>query len=400
MSATTPTSPAAAAVYPVLLAVSACHLINDTLQSLLAAIYPMLKTSLQLDYGQIGLITLAFQLTASVLQPVVGIVTDRRPLPFSLPVGMAMTLAGLMLLATAGNFGAVLVAAVCIGFGSSIFHPESSRVARLASGGQHGMAQSLFQVGGNIGTAAGPLLAAFIVLPNGQGSIAWFAAIALLAIGLLTWVGRWYREHIRLKVGAIHAAVAASGLSRTTIMVSIGVLIALMFSKFVYLTSFSSFYPLYLIDRFGVGVDAAQLALFVQLAAVAAGTFLGGPIGDRIGRKQVIWISILGALPFTLLLPYADLAWTIVLSIPAGFILASAFSTIIVYAQELMPGNVGTISGLFFGLAFGAGGIGAAALGHLADATSIGFVYEVCAFLPAIGILTWLLPDLGRGRVV
>jgi MFS transporter, FSR family, fosmidomycin resistance protein len=389
--------PSSTAVYPVLLAISVGHLINDTLQSLLAGIYPILKTELSLNYTQIGLITLAFQLTASVLQPVIGAVTDRKPMPYSLPVGSCLTLLGMLLLATAHNFYAVLVAAMFVGLGSSIFHPESSRVARLASGGQLGMAQSLFQLGGNVGTSIGPLLAAFVVLPFGQWSISLFALLAVVSAFLLTGVSRWYARHLRPKAGVQRAAApAATGLTPWQTWGAIGILMVLMFSKFVYTTSLSSFLPLYLIDRFGVTVQSSQLYLFVFLAAVAAGTFIGGPIGDRYGRKFVIWLSILGALPFTLVLPHVSLTWAVILTIPIGFILASAFSTIVVFAQELVPGNVGMISGLFFGFAFGAGGIGAALLGFLADQSSIGFVYQVCAFLPALGLLTWFLPDIDR----
>ncbi len=398
MTATTDTArpTASATVYPVLWAISIGHLINDTLQSLLAGVYPILKTDLALNYTQIGLITLAFQLTASVLQPIIGAVTDKKPLPYSLPVGSFLTLCGILLLALAHSFTAVLIAAACIGLGSSIFHPEASRVARLASGGRLGMAQSLFQLGGNIGTSIGPLLAAFVVLPFGQPSIAWFGLLAVLSATLLTGVSRWYAGHIKPVAGAVRAAVTGTGLSQARTMSALSILIVLMFSKFVYMTSLSSFLPLYLIDRYSVTVQNSQLYLFVFLAAVAAGTFVGGPIGDRYGRKFVIWLSILGALPFTMLLPHVDLTWAVILTIPIGFILASAFSTIVVFAQELMPGNVGMISGLFFGFAFGAGGIGAALLGGLADWTSISFVYQVCAFLPALGLLTWLLPDIDR----
>jgi MFS transporter, FSR family, fosmidomycin resistance protein len=394
-TATTGVQPAARTAFAVLAAISFCHLLNDMMQSLLPALYPMLKTSLNLNFGQIGLITLAFQMTASLLQPVVGMVTDRRPLPYSLAIGMGFTLIGLLLLSVAGSFPILLLAAALVGMGSSVFHPESSRVARLASGGRHGLAQSLFQVGGNVGSAIGPLLAAFIVLPQGQSSVAWFSLTALLAIALLANVGGWYRRN-RVARGHARGRAGAGGaaLTRRQIGVALAVLLALMFSKFFYMASLSSYFTFYLIDRFGLTVQNAQLHLFVFLGAAAAGTFLGGPIGDRVGRKWVIWVSILGVLPFTLMLPYANLFWTGVLIVPIGLILASAFSAIVVYAQELMPGRVGMIAGLFFGLAFGLSGIGAAVLGQLADLTSIGFVFKLCAVLPVLGVLTVLLPDI------
>jgi FSR family fosmidomycin resistance protein-like MFS transporter len=375
-------------------ALSLCHLLNDMVQSLLPAIYPILKAALALDFRHIGLITLANQLTASLLQPVVGYVTDRRPRPQSLAMGMAFTLAGLLLLAWADHFAVVLAAAALVGVGSSIFHPESSRIARLASGGQHGFAQSLFQVGGNAGTSLGPLLAAFIVLPHGQGSVAWFAIAPLTAMVVLWQVGAWYRAHVR--AGGAHGATHAPlhHLSRRQVNIAICVLLALVFSKYVYLASLSTFYTFYLMDRFHVSVRAAQLHLFVFLGAVAAGTILGGPLGDRFGRKYVIWGSILGVLPFTLLLPHVNLFFTGILSALIGLILASAFSAIVVYAQELVPGNVGMIAGLFFGFAFGIAGVGAAALGQLADMTGVTTVYEICAWLPALGLLTALLPDI------
>lgn len=380
--------------FAVLGALSFSHFLNDMLQSLLPAIYPMLKSSYALDFGQIGLITLTYQLTASLLQPVIGAYTDRYPQPYSLAVGMAFTATGLLLLAHAGSFHLLLLAASCIGMGSSIFHPESSRVARLASGGRHGLAQSLFQLGGNIGSATGPLLAAFIVLQRGQESVAWFSLAALLGMVVLTNVGTWYRNHRRQSVGkARRHTGAVIALQRRQVISAIGILIVLIFSKYFYLVSLSSYYTFYLIERFHVSVQSAQLLLFVFLGAVAAGTIIGGPIGDRIGRKYVIWGSILGVLPFTLLLPHANLFWTAVLTVPIGMILASAFSAIIVYAQELVPGKVGTISGLFFGFAFGMGGLGAALLGELADHTSIGYVYQLCAWLPALGLFAALLPD-------
>jgi FSR family fosmidomycin resistance protein-like MFS transporter len=357
-----------------------------------------LKQAYRLDFRQIGLITLSVQLTASLLQPFVGMYTDHRPTPYSLPVGMGFTLSGLVVLAYAPRFCVILVAVALVGVGSSVFHPESSRVARLASGGQHGLAQSLFQVGGNAGSALGPLLAALVVLPGGQRSIAWFSAAALLAIIVLTRIGAWYKGH-----GAIRAQAAAAAvhdrrpqLSRRRIGVALAVLMALVFSKYFYLASLTSYYTFFLMSRFHVPVRSAQIHLFIFLGAVAAGTFIGGPVGDRIGRKYVIWCSILGILPFTLALPYANLFWTTVLSVVIGLVLASAFSAIIVFAHDLVPGKIGMISGLFFGLAFGMAGVGAAILGWLADATSIAFVYRVCSFLPVIGLLTAFLPNIAK----
>lgn len=386
-------------VFTILAAISFCHLLNDMMQSLLPAIYPILKSSYHLDFAQVGLITLTYQMTASLLQPLVGLYTDHRPKPYSLAVGMGFTLVGLLLLSVAGSFHALLLAAAMVGVGSSVFHPESSRVARLASGGRHGFAQSLFQVGGNLGASIGPLLAAFIVLPLGQRSIAWFSLAAMLAITVLYRVGRWYARS-GSAIAKSHAARGAhhSALPRGKVIWALAVLIALIFSKYFYLASLTSYYTFYLIHKFGVSVQSAQLHLFVLLGAVAAGTIIGGPIGDRFGRKLVIWWSILGALPFTLILPYANLFWTGILSVVIGLILASAFSAIIVYAQELVPGKVGMISGLFFGLAFGMGGLGAAVLGWLADRTSIDFVYHVCAYLPAMGLLTGFLPKLDAAR--
>jgi FSR family fosmidomycin resistance protein-like MFS transporter len=394
-----PIGAAEGAAFTILLALSFSHMLNDTMQSLMPALYPMLKTNLALDFGQIGLITLAFQLTASLLQPLVGLVTDRKPMPYSLAAGMGFTLIGLLLLSRADSFPSVVVAAATIGLGSAIFHPEASRMARYASGGQHGLAQSLFQVGGNAGSALGPLLAAFIVLPGGQRSVAWFSLIALLAMTILGSVGRWYVRHQAARRGkARRATLAQHTLSRARVGWSLAILIALMFSKFFYLASIGTYFTFYLIHQFGVTIQTAQLDLFVFLAATAVGTFFGGPLGDRIGRKYVIWGSILGVLPFTLALPYVGLVWTVVLAVPIGLILSSAFSAIVVYAQELMPGKVGTISGLFFGFAFGMGGLGAAVLGELADLTSIQTVYQVCAFLPVIGLLTAFLPNLERPR--
>ena len=382
-------------VLRVLAAISACHLINDMLQSLLPAIYPMLKNSLALDFGQVGLITLAYQLIASVLQPIVGFYADRRARPYSLAIGMGSTLLGLVLLSMADSFGFVLLAAALIGMGSSVFHPEASRVARMASGGRHGFAQSLFQVGGSCGSAIGPLLAAFVVLQRGQGSIAWFSIVAFAGIVLLIAVGGWYKRN-HLPRGGSRGGHGAerSTLPKRKVWLALGILLALIFSKFFYTASIGSYYTFYLIEKFHVSVQNAQIYLFVFLGASAAGTFIGGPIGDRFGRKYVIWGSILGVLPFTLMLPYASLSWTVVLSILIGLILSSAFAAIVVYAQELVPGRVGMITGLFFGLAFGMGGIGAGALGQLADLTSMEFVYRVCSFLPAIGLVAIFLPNL------
>ncbi|HZI79026.1 MAG TPA: MFS transporter [Vicinamibacterales bacterium] len=381
----------------VLGAISLCHCLNDLMQSVVPAVYPILKDSYALDFGQIGLITFANQATASMLQPVVGYFTDKAPKPYSLAIGMGFTLVGLVLLAFAPSFLVVLVAAACVGIGSSIFHPESSRVARMASGGRHGFAQSLFQVGGNAGSAMGPLLAAFIVLPNGQRSIAWFAVTALVGMTILARVGTWYKARL-VAQAARPRPKPAVGLPDGQVLRSLAILVALVFSKNVYLASLTSFYTFYLIHKFGISVQNAQLHLFLFLGAVAAGTFIGGPVGDRIGRKRVIWVSILGVLPFTLLMPYASLRVTEVLTVVIGLILASAFPAIVVFAQELVPGRVGMVSGLFFGFAFGAGAVGAALLGVLADATSIDVVYRVCAFLPALGLLTYFLPDLEPGR--
>jgi FSR family fosmidomycin resistance protein-like MFS transporter len=382
----------------ILVAISICHLLNDMTQSVIPAIYPILKTTYRLSFGQIGLITLTFQLTASILQPVVGLYTDARPTPYSLAMGMGFTLCGILLLSVAPNFSMILAAVALTGIGSSVFHPESSRVARMASGGRHGLAQSLFQVGGNAGSSLGPLLAAFVVLPLGQSSIAWFSAAALLAILILARVGAWYRRHQVESAGSA-GAEPVPGLSRRKVKVSLAVLVALIFSKYIYLVSISSYYTFYLMHRFHLSIGSAQIYLFVFLAAVAAGTFFGGPLGDHIGRKYVIWCSILGVLPFTLALPYADLFWTRILTVMIGLILASAFSAILVYAQELVPGRVGMISGLFFGLAFGVAGIGAALLGQMADAFGIEWVYRVCAFLPAIGFLTAFLPNIEPRRL-
>jgi len=383
-------------VVAILAAISVSHLLNDLIQSLLPAIYPILKSSFQLDFGQIGLITLTFQLTASLLQPAVGLYTDRKPSPYSLVVGMGFTLVGLLLLSVAPTFTVLLLAAALVGMGSSVFHPESSRVARMASGGRHGLAQSMFQVGGNAGTALGPLLAAFIIVPRGQSSIAWFSIVALAALVILFNVGRWYQGRLVAAHAKGRPVGAAPGVSARRIALSIGILVALIFSKQVYIASLSSYFTFYLMSKFQLSVQAAQLHLFVFLGAIAAGAIVGGPVGDRIGRKYVIWGSILGVLPFTLALPYADLFWTGVLSVPIGFILSSAFPAIVVYGQELVPGRVGLIAGLFFGLTFGLSGLGAAVLGEVADRTSLAFVYKICSFLPAIGLLTAFLPDIER----
>ncbi|MDX2301489.1 MAG: MFS transporter [Microscillaceae bacterium] len=383
--------------YPILLAISFSHLLNDVIQSVIPAIYPMLKEDFSLNFTQIGLITLTFQITASILQPIVGIYTDRRPQPYSLAIGMGFTFLGLVLLSQAFHFYLILASVVLIGVGSSIFHPESSRVAYLASGGKRGMAQSLFQLGGNAGSALGPLLAALIIIPFGQTNILWFCLVAMLAIIVLYQIARWYKTHHHRPKKKDHADKNSTYLM-PTVLRALAILLLLMFSKFFYLSSMTSYFTFYLIDRFQVSVASSQFYLFVFLAAVAVGTFFGGPMGDRFGRKYIIWISILGVAPFALLLPYVDLFWTIVLVIPIGLILASAFSAILVYAQELMPGKVGMISGLFFGLAFGMGGLGSALLGKMADLTSIYFVYQLCAFLPLIGILTAFLPEVEGDR--
>jgi MFS transporter, FSR family, fosmidomycin resistance protein len=403
ISADRVTDTRAKTVFKVLLAISFCHLLNDTVQSLLPAIYPLLRDTFHLDFGQIGLISFTSTFTASLLQPLVGLYSDRHHKPYFLAIGMGITLIGLVTLSLAPSYATVLIAAGLVGMGSSVFHPESSRVARMASGGQHGMAQSVFQVGGNAGSALGPLLATF-VLPRGQRSIAWFSFLALLAMILLADIGAWTKKRratqaeLRMAPLAAHVlpmhAEPHAHLPRQKILWSLAVLVTLMFSKFFYLASLSSYYTFYLMDKFQVSIRSAEIHLFAFLGAVAAGTFFGGPVGDRMGRKVVIWYSILGVLPFTLLLPYANLFWTGILSVVIGLILASAFSTILVFAQELVPGKVGTVSGFFFGLAFGLGGIGAALLGKLADATSIRFVYHVCSFLPAVGILTAFLPNL------
>ena len=383
------------AVFSILISLSFCHLLNDLMQSLIPALYPMLKQQLHMDFTQVGMITLAFQLTASLLQPSVGIYTDRRPQPYSLAIGIGSTLIGLVLLSVAQDYAMVLFAAALVGTGSAVFHPEASRVARLASGGRYGVAQALFQVGGNLGSAAGPLLAAFIVLPHGQGAIAWVSIAALLAMTVLARVGMWYAARLR-PAHSVHAAprARAGGMPGGRVVFFVFVLMLLVFSKNVYSSSLTSFFTFYLIERFQLSVQDAQIQLFIFMAAIAVGTLAGGALSDRIGRRPMIWISILGALPFTLALPYANLFWTTVLTIVIGLLMASAFPAILVYAHELMPGRVGLVSGVFFGFAFGLGGLGAAAMGRIADAHGITFVYQLCSYLPAIGLVAWLLPNL------
>jgi FSR family fosmidomycin resistance protein-like MFS transporter len=403
-----PTIEAAAAGLPVsrpasavgiLFTLSFCHLLNDAIQALIPAIYPLLKDSFRLNFTQIGLITLTFQMVGSILQPIVGLYTDKHPKPYSLVFGMAVTLCGLILLALAPKYSIVLLAAGLVGLGSAVFHPESSRMARMASGGRHGFAQSLFQVGGNAGTAVGPLLAAGVIVPHGQRHILWFSALALGGMVILGKVGTWYQEQLLAASQHSGASTSPAGtLSSGTLAVSLCVLLFLMFSKFIYLASMTNYYTFYLMDRFGVSVQQSQIYLFVFLASGVVGTLAGGHIGDRIGRKQIIWLSILGVAPFTLVLPHVGLWGTAVLSVIIALIMASAFPAILVYATELLPGKVGLISGLFFGLAFGLAGIGSAALGKLADVTSIGFVMSACAYLPLIGLLTWFLPDLKKAR--
>jgi MFS transporter, FSR family, fosmidomycin resistance protein len=388
-----------ATAFAVLAGISVSHLLNDTVQAIVPAIYPMLKDVFALNFTQVGLMTLTLQLTASLLQPLVGLYTDRHPMPYSLVIGMTVTLVGLLVLASAPTFAMILFAAALMGIGSAVFHPESSRVARMASGGRHGLAQSLFQVGGNMGSSFGPLLAAFLVVPRGQSSIAWCSVLAIPAIAILWRIGHWSRDrHAPARVAAArsasHAAAAAPRVSRRRVAWSIAILGVLIFSKYFYLSSLNSYYTFYLMSKFHVPVRTAQIDLFIFLFAVAAGTILGGPVGDRIGRKRVIWGSILGVLPFTLILPTANLFWTPILTVVIGLILASAFSAIVVYAQELVPGRVGLISGVFFGFAFGVAGLGAAILGKIADAAGIEFVYRFCAFLPALGLLAAFLPDI------
>lgn len=380
--------------YAVLAAISVCHLLNDMMQSLLPAVYPILKENYGLTFAQVGLLTFTFQVTASLLQPAIGSYTDRKPKPYSLAVGMGFTLVGLLLLSGAKGFGMLLLAAGLVGSGSAVLHPESSRVARMAAGARPGLAQALFQVGGNTGAALGPLLAAFIVLPRGQGSIGWFSLAAVTAIVLLTLIGRWYSRHGLARLAPKRRRGGHADLPRGRVAAAVGVLVALIFSKFFYTASMASYYTFYLIERFSVSIRTAQLLLFVFLAAVAVGTVAGGAIGDRFGRKPVIWVSILGVLPFTLALPHVNLLWTGILTVPIGLILASAFPAIVVYGQDLIPFRVGTIAGLFFGLAFGLGGIGAAAIGRLADATSVELAFLLCSFLPTLGLLAAFLPNI------
>jgi FSR family fosmidomycin resistance protein-like MFS transporter len=380
-------------VYPVLLALFASHMTNDTLQALLPSLYPVLKQSFRLSFTQVGLITLTFQVTASILQPLVGAYTDRHPKPYSLAFGMMLTLVGLAALSRAPNYPTILVSAMLIGMGSSIFHPEASRVAHMAAGVQYGFAQSIFQTGGNLGSSLGPPLAALIVVSHGQSSILWFTILAFAGVVLLARVGKWYKGHLA-QLRRKSASHADPGLPRRKVHLALGVLIALIFSKYFYLVSLTNYYTFFLIQKFGLSIQHSLYLLFAFLVAIAAGTMIGGPLGDRFGRKIVIWVSILGVAPFSVVLPHMGLGATVVLSVVIGLILASAFSAILVYAQELMPGRVGMISGLFFGLAFGFAGIASAALGILADRTSIGFVFEVCGYLPLIGLLTWFLPDI------
>lgn len=383
-------------VYPILFALSFSHLLNDTIQSLIPAIYPIVKTSFGLTFSQIGLITLTFQLAASLLQPFVGLYTDRKPQPFSLAFGMSFTLLGLIILSISSSFHMMLFSVALVGIGSSIFHPEASRMAHMASGGKRGLAQSVFQLGGNAGSSIGPLLAAWIIVPQGQFSIIWFSAIALIAIVVLSTVGSWYKNRIINMSKMIKPQSISSNaiFSRRKIVFAIVILLILIFSKYFYMASLTSYFTFYLINKFDVSIQTSQLYLFLFLFSVAAGTLIGGPVGDRIGRKYVIWVSILGTAPFALLLPYANLFWTGVLIVPIGIILASAFSAILVYAQELIPGKIGLVAGLFFGFAFGMGGIGSALLGKLADYTSINYVFYICSFLPLIGLLTGFLPNI------
>ncbi|RLJ80375.1 MFS transporter [Pedobacter alluvionis] len=381
-------------VFPILFALSFSHLLNDTIQSLIPAIYPIIKTSYHLSFSQIGLITLTFQLAASLLQPFVGLYTDKKPQPYSLAIGMGFTLIGLVSLSQSTHFYTILISVCFIGIGSSIFHPEASRMAHAASGGKRGLAQSVFQLGGNAGSSLGPLLAAWIIVPYGQFSVIWFSVIALLAIIILTYVGNWYKGFMLSRSKKINIQTVVNQFSRGKVIFSVCILLLLIFSKYFYMASLTNYFTFYLIDKFHVSVQTSQIYLFVFLFSVAAGTLLGGPIGDKIGRKYVIWASILGTAPFALLLPHASLFWVGVLIVPIGMILASAFSAILVYAQELIPGKVGLVAGLFFGFAFGMGGIGSALLGKLADSTSIEHVFNICAFLPLIGLLTGFLPNI------
>jgi FSR family fosmidomycin resistance protein-like MFS transporter len=398
-SETTITSSTEKTIFSILFAISFSHLLNDTIQSIIPAIYPIVKESLQLNFTQVGLITLTFQLSASILQPVVGLYTDRKPQPYSLAIGMGFSLIGLVIISQTETFPMLLLSVALIGIGSSIFHPEASRIAHLASGGKRGLAQSIFQLGGNTGSSLGPLLAAMIIVPFGKPSIIWFTGVALLAIVVLRWIGSWYAQQMlrSIEKKKVNPEIGQP-LPRKKIIFSIGILLVLIFSKNVYIASMTSYFTFYLMDKFDLSIQTSQYYLFAFLFSIAAGTFLGGPIGDRFGRKYVIWISILGAAPFTILLPYANLFWTGILIVPIGIILASAFSAILVYAQELIPGKVGTIAGLFFGFAFGVAGMGSAVLGKVADQTSIAYVYQICSFLPLIGILTVFLPSIEKKR--
>jgi FSR family fosmidomycin resistance protein-like MFS transporter len=386
-------------VFPILFAISFSHLLNDTVQSLIPAIYPVIKDSYQLSFSQIGLITLTFQLASSLLQPFVGSYTDKKPKPYSLAIGMGFSLIGLICLSLSTSFYAMLISVALVGVGSSIFHPEASRMANMASGGKRGLAQSVFQLGGNAGSSLGPLLAAWIIVPNGQISLAWFSLIALVAIIVLTQVGKWYKKEIASRMARKSSgAIITANLSKGKIIAAVVILLILIFSKYFYMASLTSYFTFYMMDKFQVSVQSSQIYLFIFLFSIAAGTLAGGPIGDRIGRKYVIWFSILGTAPFALLLPYANLFWTVILIVPIGAILASAFSAILVYAQELIPGKVGLVSGLFFGFAFGMGGIGSALLGDLADKTSINYVFHICSFLPLIGLIAGFLPHLNHKK--
>lgn len=385
-------------ILPIILATSFCHMLNDIMQSMISAIYPMLKADFNLEFWQIGLLTLAFQCTASLLQPIIGTITDKKPYPYSLPIGMGSTFLGLLLLAGSHTYVILVLAAAMVGIGSAVFHPEASRVARLAAGGRYGFAQATFQVGGNFGQSIGPLLAAFLIVPNGQGSVAWFSGIALLGIIVLTWIARWYKAHMLASKGR-KKALHAHSLPRRAVVIALVVLTILTFSKNAYMASISSYYTFFVIERFGVTVQQSQIMLFVFLGSIALGTVVGGQVGDRFGSKVVIWISILGVLPFTLAMPFANLPMTILLSAIIGFLMASSFPAIVVMAQELVPGRVGMIAGIFFGIAFGVGGIAAALLGVLADSYGLSTVYTICAFLPALGLLTIFLPGKSALRV-
>lgn len=386
-------------VFPILFALSFSHLLNDTIQSLIPAIYPLVKDSYHLTFSQIGLITLTFQLAASLFQPFVGLYTDKKPQPYSLAIGMGFTLVGLITLSLSNSFYLILFSVALVGTGSSIFHPEASRMAHAASGGKKGLAQSVFQLGGNAGSSIGPLLAAWIIVPKGQFSVIWFSVIALLAIMVLSYVGNWYKNYVLNREAKKASAIAERHhLSKSRVITAIVILLVLIFSKYFYMASLTSYFTFYMIDKFHVSVQTSQIYLFVFLFSVAAGTLLGGPIGDKIGRKYVIWVSILGAAPFTLMLPHANLFWTGILIVPIGMILASAFSAILVYAQELIPGKVGLVAGLFFGFAFGMGGLGSALIGNLADKTSINYVFSICAYLPLIGLITAFLPNISTTR--